>query len=69
VGFVALSQIVENGKIKTGSAWVVPEEMHEQLKQDALVLQSCKSMSACLALMDYLKSEKVKKMMASYGYK
>ena len=69
LGFVALSQIFENGKIKTGSAWIVPEEMHEQLKQDAVVLQSCKHMSACQALMDYLKSEKVKKMMASYGYK
>jgi molybdate transport system substrate-binding protein len=69
LGFVAVSQIVENGKIKTGSAWIVPEEMHEQLKQDAVVLQSCKHMTACQALMDYLKSEKVKKMMASYGYK
>ena len=69
VGFVALSQIVENGKIKTGSAWIVPEEMHEPLKQDAVVLQSCKHMSACQALIDYLKSEKAKKLMASYGYK
>jgi molybdate transport system substrate-binding protein len=69
LGFVALSQIFENGKIKTGSAWIVPEEMHEQLKQDAVVLQSCKNTSACQALMDYLKSEKVKKMMTSYGYK
>ena len=69
LGFVALSQIFENGKIKSVSAWIVPEEMHEQLKQDAVVLQSCKHMSACQALMDYLKSEKVKKMMASYGYK
>ena len=69
LGFVALSQIVENGKIKTGSAWIVPEEMHEQLKQDAVVLQSCKHMSACQALIEYLKSEKAKKLMASYGYK
>jgi molybdate transport system substrate-binding protein len=69
LGFVALSQILENGKIKTGSAWIVPEEMHEQLKQDAVVLQSCKHMSACQALMEYLKSEKAKKMIASYGYK
>jgi len=69
LGFVALSQIFENGKIKIGSAWIVPEEMHEQLKQDAVVLQSCKNTSACQALMDYLKSEKIKKMMSSYGYK
>ena len=69
LGFVALSQIFENGKIKTGSAWIVPEEMHEQLKHDAVVLQSCKHMSECQSFMYYLKSEKVKKMMASYGYK
>ena len=69
LGFVALSQIFENGRIKTGSAWIVPEEMHEQLKQDAVILQSCKQTSVCQDLMDYLKSEKAKKMMASYGYK
>ena len=69
LGFVALSQIVENGKIKSGSAWVVPEEMHDQLKQDAVVLQSCKHVSVCQSLMDYLKSEKAKKIMASYGYR
>ena len=69
LGFVALSQILENGKIKAGSAWIVPEEMHEQLKQVAVVLQSSKHMSACQALMEYLKSEKAKKMIASYGYK
>ena len=69
LGFVALSQIFENGKVKTGSAWIVPEEMHEQLKQDAVILQSCKQTSVCQDLMDYLKSEKAKKMMASYGYK
>ncbi len=69
LGFVALSQIFEHGRIKTGSAWIVPEEMHEQLKQDAVILQSCKQTSVCQDLMYYLKSEKAKKMMASYGYK
>jgi molybdate transport system substrate-binding protein len=69
LGFVALSQIFEHGKIKTGSAWIVPEEMHEQLKQDAVILQTCKQTSVCQDLMDYLKSDKAKKMMASYGYK
>ena len=69
LGFVALSQIFEHGKIKTGSAWIVPEEMHEQLKQDAVILQACKQTSVCQDLMDYLKSDKAKKMMASYGYK
>ena len=69
LGFVALSQIVENGKIKSGSAWIVPEEMHDPLKQDAVVLQSCKHISVCQSLLDYLKTEKAKKIMASYGYR
>lgn len=69
LGFVALSQIVENGKIKSGSAWIVPEEMHDQLKQDAVVLQSCKHISVCQSLLDYLKTEKAKKIMTSYGYR
>ncbi len=69
LGFVALSQILEHGKIKSGSAWIVPEEMHEQLKQDVVVLGACKQPVVCQALVDYLKTDKAKKIMTSYGYK
>ena len=68
LGFVALSQINENGKIKSGSAWIVPENMHEQLRQDAVLLNPGKDSAAASALLNFLKSEKAKKIIASYGY-
>lgn len=68
LGFVALSQIIENGKIKSGSAWIVPENMHEALKQDAVLLNSAKDAAAATALLSFLKSDKAKKIIAAHGY-
>ena len=69
LGFVALSQITENGKMKSGSAWIVPQDFHDQIKQDAILLNNGKDSIAAKALLDYLKSEKAKKIMTAYGYK
>lgn len=68
LGFVALSQILENGKIKSGSAWIVPENMHEALKQDAVLLNPAKDSAAATALLSFLKSDKAKKIIAAHGY-
>jgi len=69
LGFVALSQVWDSGKIKSGSAWIVPEDMHEQLKQDIVLLNPGKDPKAALALVEYLKSDKAKKIIDRYGYK
>lgn len=69
LGFVALSQVWENGRLKSGSAWIVPEDMHEQLKQDAVLLNPGKDSKAAVALVDYLKSDKARKIIDRYGYK
>lgn len=69
LGFIALSQITENGKVKSGSAWIVPQEFHDQIKQDAILLNTGKDSIAAKALLDYLKMDKVKKIIAAYGYK
>ena len=42
LGFVALSQIWEDGKLKSGSAWIVPEELHAPIRQDAVLLKRAK---------------------------
>ena len=65
----SLSQILENGKLKTGSAWVIPEAMHEQLKQDVVLLNHGKDSKAATALINYLKSDKTRKLIERYGYK
>ena len=69
LGFVALSQVWDSGRLKSGSAWIVPEDMHEQLKQDIVLLNPGKESKAATALVDYLKSDKARKVIERYGYK
>ena len=68
LGFVALSQVMEDGKIKSGSTWVVPAQMHEPIRQDAIVLNNAKDNVAAKALMDYLKGDKARAIITAYGY-
>jgi molybdate transport system substrate-binding protein len=68
LGFLALSQVYENGKLKAGSAWIVPQNLHDPLKQDVVLLNAGKNSAAAAALLDYLKSEKAKKIITSFGY-
>lgn len=69
LGFVAMSQVWENNRVKSGSGWIVPEDMHEQLRQDIVLLNPGKDSSAATALVNYLKSDKSKKIIERYGYK
>ena len=68
LGFVALSQVMENSKIKSGSAWIVPADMHEPIRQDAILLNHAKDNEAAKALMNYLQGEKARAIIAAYGY-
>ncbi|WP_342247268.1 molybdate ABC transporter substrate-binding protein [Pseudomonas sp. OTU5201] len=68
LGFVALSQVYKDGKITSGSAWIVPAEMHEPIRQDALILKKGETNPAAKALVDYLKGPKAAEVIKSYGY-
>lgn len=68
LGFVALSQIYQEGKITHGSAWVVPAALHEPIRQDAVILAKGKDNPAAQALVDYLKGPKAAAVIAAYGY-
>ena len=68
LGFVALSQVMKDGKIGSGSAWIVPSDMHAPIKQDAVILANGKGNAAAEALMKYLKSPKALAVIKSYGY-
>lgn len=68
LGFVALSQVFEGGRIKEGSGWIVPSNMYKPIKQEAIVLNAGKDNSAAQALMQYLRSEKAKAVIRSSGY-
>ena len=68
LGFVALSQVMAEGKIRDGSAWVVPASMHAALRQDAVLLANAKGNPAAVALMAYLQSDRARAIIRSYGY-
>lgn len=68
LGFVALSQVYKDGKITSGSAWIVPTNLYAPIRQDAVVLAKGKNNRAATALADYLKSDKARAVIKSYGY-
>lgn len=68
LGFVALSQVYADGRLKEGSAWIVPASMHAPIRQDAILLGKGKDNAAAGALMQYLRSDKAKAVIRSFGY-
>lgn len=68
LGFVALSQVLENGQHREGSAWVVPSSLHAPLLQDAVLLLPGKNQPAAAALLQYLQSDKAKAVIRAFGY-
>ena len=68
LGFVALSQVMKDGKISEGSAWLVPQDLHQPIRQDAVLLANGKDKPAVAALLQYLGNEKSKAIIKSYGY-
>lgn len=67
LGFVALSQVLKDGKIE-GSAWLVPAKLHSPIRQDAVILNKGKGKPAAQALVDYLKGDKAKAVIHAFGY-
>ncbi|MFN9727150.1 molybdate ABC transporter substrate-binding protein [Acidovorax sp.] len=68
LGFVALSQVMEGGRMAQGSAWRVPTSLHAPIRQDAALLLAGRDNAAAIALLRYLRSEKARKIMHDHGY-
>lgn len=68
LGFVALSQIMSDGKIAAGSAWIIPTSLHAPIRQDAVALGSARDQPAATALLAYLKGERAKAIIRAFGY-
>lgn len=68
LGFVAMSQVTEGGKLKSGSAWFVPANLYQPIRQDAVLLARAKGKPAAAAFLAYLKGEPAKAVLRSYGY-
>lgn len=68
LGFVALSQVMQDGKISTGSAWLVPAALHEPIRQDAVLLRQGADNPAAKALLQYLRTDAARAVIRAYGY-
>ena len=68
LGFVARSQVMLDGVLTSGSAWLVPPNLHTPLRQDAVLLQGGKGQPAALALLNFLRGDKARAILRSHGY-
>ena len=68
LGFVALSQVMQDSRFASGSAWIVPAGLHQAIRQDAVLLEKGRGKPAAEAWLKYLKGDKAKAIIKSFGY-
>ena len=68
LGFIALSQVIENGKIAKGSGWIIPGDYYAPIRQGAVLMKKGAENPAAPALLDYLKSAPALAIIEKYGY-
>jgi molybdate transport system substrate-binding protein len=65
LGFVALSQVVLTDK---GSRWIVPGELHDRIRQDAVLLEPGRENEAARAFLDFLRTPEARGVIERFGY-
>jgi molybdate transport system substrate-binding protein len=66
LGFVALSQLKSPGQaLKTGSHWLVPQELHSPIEQQAVLLENT---AAASSFIEFVRSEEARTIIRGYGY-
>lgn len=68
LGFVALSQVLDPKVKGKGSRWDVPGNLHEPIKQDAILLTKGKDNPAAKTLMEFMSGPQAKAIIERYGY-
>jgi len=68
LGFVAFSQVIDNGKIAGGSGWIIPSDLYKPIRQDAILMKTGAENPAAPALMQFLKSPEALAIIRKYGY-
>ncbi|HBZ92431.1 MAG TPA: molybdate ABC transporter substrate-binding protein [Pseudomonas sp.] len=66
--YVELSLVYMDGKLSSGSAWIVPGELHEPIRQDAVILNKGADNPAAAALVEFLKGPQAARIIEAYGY-
>ncbi len=68
LGFVALSQVQTEGRIISGSVWVIPDTLHDPILQEAVLLIPGRDQPAARALIAYLRSAPARAIIRAHGY-
>jgi molybdate transport system substrate-binding protein len=68
MGFVATSAVQAPSKESEGSRYDVPQDLFKPIRQDAVLLKAGEGNAAATAFLDYLKGDKAKSIIASFGY-
>jgi len=69
LGFVALSQLMADGRIAAGSWWRVPGDWHTPIRQDAVLLKKGEHLAAARAFLRHLRSEASRETLRAHGYR
>jgi molybdate transport system substrate-binding protein len=65
LGFVALAQVAQN---EAGSRWVVPEDLHQAIRQDAVLLKTGADSEAAKAFVEFLNGPEAAAIIKDFGY-
>lgn len=78
LGFVALSQVLGEGRVsggqarevqvRDGSAWLVPAQLHEPIRQDAVLLKAGAGHAGAQAFLAYLRGDAAQALIRAAGY-
>lgn len=68
LGFVARSQILSRPEGEKGSSWLVPESLHDPIRQDAVLLKRGMDDEAAYKFIAFLRSERAAAIIAAHGY-
>ena len=68
LGFVALSQVWQDGALREGAVWIVPDSLCPPIRQYAVLLARGAANPAAAALLDFLRSREAQDVMRSHGY-
>jgi molybdate transport system substrate-binding protein len=68
LGFVALSQVRADPKAAGGSQWIVPENLYNPIKQDAILLRHGQDNAAAQALLAFVRGAEGRELIRGFGY-
>ncbi len=68
IGFVARSQVTVGGTLERGAVWLVPQEYHRPIRQDAVLIGTAPG-DVAIDFMRFVRGGKARAIIEYYGYR